>query len=87
MANLEDGNRESVRREDPKEKEKQTTPGQREGGESGGKYSSEGQGKNSPRQSGGGSESYGPGSSREREQGRRGGQGAGSSGKSTEDPE
>ncbi len=44
MSNFEDRNRESLKRDDPKEGDKQGVP-QREGGEPSNKYSREGQGK------------------------------------------
>jgi len=81
MANEEDRNREALRRDDPKQREKQRTPGQHQGG--GDEHSREGKGKGTSRMPG---EESGQGG-REREQGGRAGQRPGSSGKGSSDSE
>ena len=83
MANENDRDRESSRRDDPRQKEKQTTPGPHQGGDD--EYSREGRGKGTPDMPG--EESGSSGGSREREQGGRTGQRSGSSGGGSSDSE
>jgi hypothetical protein len=83
MANEDDRNREALRRDDPKQREKQTTPGQHQGG--GDEFSREGRGKGTHGMPGEESDSSRGG--REREQGGRTGPRSGSSGKDSSDSE
>ncbi|MGE5275839.1 MAG: hypothetical protein ACM3SU_02485 [Acidobacteriota bacterium] len=80
MANESDRNRESLRRGDPGEKEKQTTPGPHQGSD---EYSREGRDKSTSGIPGEESGSSG----RERERGGRTGQRSGSSGQGSSDAE
>lgn len=81
MANEEDRNRESLRRDDPRQRDKQTTPGPHQGG--GDEYSREGREKGTSGTPGEESGSSG----RERERGGRTGQRSGSSGQGSSDAE